>query len=77
VTNARQHGQPPITVAWGHRDRFLWVSVQDLGSYPAPSHTKGLGFGLDLVRRIAKEMGGRLEFSHAPTTFTLWLRGVS
>jgi two-component sensor histidine kinase len=63
ITNAFQHGEPPIEVRLhgGHRIR---LDVDDRG--PGPDG-EGAGFGLRLVRQLVEQaLGGRFELAALP-----------
>jgi len=63
ITNAFQHGEPPIEVRLhgGHRIR---LDVDDRG--PGP-HGEGAGLGLRLVRQLVEQApGGRFELAALP-----------
>ena len=85
LANARIHGSVPITLSLNATKEALAFAVTDAGllriktlaellSSPAEgTHAKGLGFGLKLVDSIARNLGGRLELTNQPTTFSLVL----
>jgi two-component sensor histidine kinase len=63
ITNAFQHGKPPIEVRLhgGHRIR---LDVDDRGSGP---DGEGAGLGLRLVRQVVEQtLGGRFELAALP-----------
>jgi len=63
ITNAFQHGEPPIEVRLhgGHRIR---LDVDDRGSGP---DGEGAGLGLGLVRQVVEQaLGGRFELTALP-----------
>lgn len=85
VDNALEHGAKPVVVRLSCAAQELRIAVQDQGqtafanldqmksAFVKNNASQGLGLGLNLVDRIIKDMGGRLEFSNAPTIFTLIL----
>ncbi len=85
VDNALEHGANPVVVRLASTAHELRIAIQDQGqtafanldqmksAFVKNNASQGLGLGLSLVDRILKDMGGRLEFSNSPTTFTLIL----
>lgn len=85
VDNALEHGAKPIVVRLTNTEQDLRISIEDQGqaafanldqmksAFVKNNASLGLGLGLNLVDRILKDMGGRLEFNNSPTTFTLIL----
>lgn len=84
--NAKQYGVDPVQlkiISKGQAEIGFAVidqgqiELQTLKSFLNPfqrqSREEGLGLGLTLVNRIARQMGGRLEVSSMPTTFCLWM----
>ena len=84
--NAKKYGVAPVQlkiIAKGHKEVGFAVVDQGqialktlrnfLNPFQRQSKEEGLGLGLSLVNRIAKQMGGRLEVSASPTTFCLWM----
>ena len=87
LANARQHGASPIhlsikmttaeTVSISVKDAGHSVSV-DIKKMTEPffkgRNSQGMGLGLNLVKKIVKEMNGQLTFTPNPTIFTLTLK---
>lgn len=86
VENAFNHGTPPVTVTLdccGRQGKWWSIAVTDQGvcefdmldemtrEFAKGNQSKGSGLGLKIVRQIIEEMGGKLEFSKNPTTFTI------
>jgi signal transduction histidine kinase len=85
VRNAVIHGKPPVRATLVVKERMLIFSVEDAGTFDglpgtrfAPfrrgSQSAGLGLGLSLVARKARDLGGKLEVRTRPTIFTFTLR---
>jgi hypothetical protein len=86
IENALHHGAKPIQVAAVWEDEFLKIDVKDNGQIKFNdlediikaegriNSATGLGMGLSIVKRIMKEMNGKLSFSSKPTTFSLLMR---
>jgi two-component sensor histidine kinase len=65
ITNARKHGELPISVRLEQDDRVTRLSVEDAGG-SRPDHFEG-GLGLDLVRRLVEQgLGGKLVLGALP-----------
>ena len=63
ITNAFQHGEPPIEVRL-HGERRIRLDVDDRG--PGPDG-EGAGLGLRLVRQVVEQaLGGRFELAVLP-----------
>jgi two-component sensor histidine kinase len=63
ITNAFQHGEPPIEVRL-HGERRIRLDVDDRG--PGPDG-EGAGLGLRLVRQVVEQaLGGRFELAALP-----------
>lgn len=84
--NAKKYGVAPVQlklIAKAHKEIGFAVVDQGqielktlknfLNPFQRQSKEEGLGLGLSLVNRIARQMGGRLEVSASPTTFCLWM----
>lgn len=77
-------GQRKITCAINRYGEGLLICVRDSGPGIAPEDRErifdhgfstrgaGRGLGLALVRDVVTGVGGRVEVSHNPTTFTVW-----
>ena len=89
VDNALEHGVTPVVVSAKMISQEIHIAVQDQGEVAFDSFdqmksafvknnaSQGLGLGLNLVERIIHDMGGRLEFTKLPTTFTLIIPLIS
>lgn len=86
VENAFYHGKAPVVIKLEASADSLVLSVTDHGHCPYKSLEEllsddreqrpnaGLGMGMSIVQKIMKEMDGKLSYSQAPTTFSLFLR---
>lgn len=89
VDNAIAHGAEPIAVRLARRGGDLIVSVEDGGDSPPVElaeltrpfargpRSRGLGFGLAVVRRLATAMRGQLVYEQRPKRFALVLPVVA
>ena len=85
LKNALAHGQPEVKLEYALEGTWIKIQISDQGECQFSSiseltepflkgkKSKGLGLGLTLVSKIVAEMGGKLEFSNHPTTFTFTL----
>jgi two-component sensor histidine kinase len=65
ITNARKHGELPISVRLEQDERVTRLSVEDAGR-SRPDRFEG-GLGLDLVRRLVEQgLGGQLVLGALP-----------
>ena len=78
LANARSHGRPPVRISGNHRNRHLWIAVEDAGEgVPEPLRARlferfergiageGTGLGLAIAKAYAIAHGGDLR--HVPT----------
>ena len=78
LANARSHGRPPVRISGNHRNRHLWIAVEDAGEgVPEPLRARlferfergiageGTGLGLAIAKAYAVAHGGDLR--HVPT----------
>jgi signal transduction histidine kinase len=85
VDNALAHGAQPIVLQLSCHGNTLALTVQDEGNgselifaqmispFARGQNSEGLGFGLAVVNRLLKAMGGRLRYQAKPTRFTIEL----
>jgi signal transduction histidine kinase len=79
ISNGLQHGISPVVVSWKQQSGSVEITVADRGeelkldprSILKKNRTDGLGIGLAMVDRVARELGGSLEFKSNPTTWIL------
>lgn len=83
VGNAVKYGKAPVEISFSVSEQDLIITVTDQGALDGDprrkdlsASTDGLGIGLGLVDRVTRELGGTLEFSSAPTTWTLNFKKV-
>lgn len=88
LENARMHGKPPVVVRVTDAGKRLKIDVVDAGVLTATpkelarwtqpfvkgSSSRGLGLGLHLVRSVMRRLGGKLEITREPATFSLIFR---
>ncbi|MBK26388.1 MAG: hypothetical protein CME70_20480 [Halobacteriovorax sp.] len=86
VENALTHGLKPITVSLTWKDEYLYVEVSDLGEcdfdnleeltreFVKGNKSSGTGLGLNIVKKVVKEMEGQMLFNPKPTSFTITLK---
>lgn len=72
VENALKHGQKPVRVLIDISESEMCIEVSDAGVFKkrqkkSTSAYLNLGLGLNLVRKILKELGGRLDIQTEPT----------
>ncbi|HDY7702074.1 TPA: DUF3404 domain-containing protein [Vibrio vulnificus] len=90
LSNAKQHGAPPIHLTVSVLSQTLRIEVKDYGEFPSfyqhlfkslsmprSSHSRpskdNMGVGLQLVRRLITQMGGKLVIRRHPTRCILEL----
>ena len=83
LENAKAHGTPPITIKMHENEEFWKVSIEDCGECAFSSieeitsefvkgeKSSGTGLGLNIVKKVLRDMGGQLVFSKNPTKFEL------
>lgn len=81
--NAITHGEKPIQVTLKFEDDELSVEVQDRGvcdfdnldeltrEFVKGNKSSGTGLGLNIVKKVVKEMNGQMLFNPNPTSFTI------
>ncbi len=87
--NALRHGEGPVSVRVSMADGVLVVAVQDAGdstglhlgemgtAFHRGDDSQGLGLGLSIVVKTARDLGGALTHTSRPTIFTLRIPGAS
>lgn len=85
LVNAKNHGATPVQLSAAVRDAALQIEIRDGGvglavplksavqPFVSGAGSNGLGFGLSIVDRVVRGMGGKLVYQPAPTRFTLLL----
>jgi len=83
IENAIDHGSKPIKVTLSHENKVFKVTVEDQGvcqfetledmcrEFAKGKNSSGTGLGLNIVKKVMKEMGGELKFKKNPTRFIL------
>ncbi|MCX4028482.1 DUF3404 domain-containing protein [Endozoicomonas sp. SM1973] len=80
IRNSLEYGKPPIRLLVTHMNKYLVITVQDAGDIPSTylyklirsnHQLRGMGIGLRLVKRIIKQLGGKLKINKCPTRFTI------
>lgn len=83
IENAIDHGKKPIKVILTRENKNLKITVEDQGQcqfdtleemcreFAKGKNSSGTGLGLNIVRKVMKEMGGELKFKKNPTRFIL------
>ncbi|WP_195664238.1 sensor histidine kinase, partial [Vibrio cholerae] len=90
LSNAKQHGVPPIRLTVSVVAQTLRIEVEDCGEFPSfyqrlckrlsrhqdthsRPNTDNMGVGLQLVRKLITQMGGKLVIRRHPTRCILEL----
>lgn len=90
LSNAKQHGAPPIRLTVSVVAQTLRIEVEDCGEFPSfyqrlckrlsrhqdthsRPNTDNMGVGLQLVRKLITQMGGKLVIRRHPTRCILEL----
>jgi len=74
LDNAFRHGHAPVRLHVSWRKGKLTLRVSDTGQFAAGcSRQPGMGLGLTIVKRVIRQLNGRLTQSGPATTFTLEL----
>jgi signal transduction histidine kinase len=83
IENALAHGKSPISVTLTKENKLINITVSDQGicqfdsldemcrEFTKGKNSSGSGLGLNIVRKVIKEMGGDLKFRKNPTRFIL------
>jgi hypothetical protein len=83
ISNAIKYGKPPIIIRVEFKHLNMIVSVEDQGECSITSlrqitgefiregDNKGMGLGLNIVKRAMEGVGGELKYKRSPTTFSL------
>ena len=86
IGNAINHGKPPIKLSFQTVSEYVLISVEDQGSsefnnindltkeFIKGSKSEGSGLGLNIVKKVIKNLGGELSFKTNPTLFTIKLK---
>jgi signal transduction histidine kinase len=86
VENAFKHGEKPVSASVSFENNKLLLSVKDEGvaqfdclekmtdEFVKGNKSSGTGLGLNIVKKVIKEMGGKLKYSNHPTVFTIELK---
>ena len=84
ISNAVQHGQPPVRIGASVREGLVEIAVQDAGAGVPPearrrlferfgTTTGGTGLGLYIVRELARAHGGDAAYRETDAAFVLIL----
>jgi anti-sigma regulatory factor (Ser/Thr protein kinase) len=83
VQNAFAHGKAPVCIRIENFSGKLKLTVQDQGHcefdsllqmtdpFVKGNRSKGMGLGLNIIKRVVEEWGCQISFSPAPTAFSL------
>ncbi len=83
IENAIDHGSKPIKVKLSRENKLFRITVEDQGEcqfetleemcreFAKGKNSSGTGLGLNIVKKVMKEMGGELKFKKNPTRFIL------
>lgn len=80
IRNGLEYGKPPVRLLITNVNKCLVITVQDQGDIPSTylfklirsnHQLRGMGIGLRLVKRISKQLGGKLKINKCPTRFTI------
>jgi hypothetical protein len=83
VDNALTHGEPPVTVKLVRKKNQVVFEVQDQGTcqfeslgimsqeFVKGNKSSGTGLGMNIVKKVSREMGIDLNLSLNPTTFSM------
>ncbi|WP_222937672.1 ATP-binding protein [Spartinivicinus ruber] len=80
IRNSLEYGKPPVRLLITNVNKCLVITVQDEGDIPSTylfqlirtnHQLSGMGIGLRLVKRIIKQLGGKLKINKCPTRFTI------
>ncbi len=83
IENSLAHGKKPIRVTISKENKLVKVTVEDQGicqfdnleemcrEFIKGKNSSGSGLGLNIVKKVMKEMGGELKFKKSPTRFIL------
>lgn len=86
IENAKQHGESPIKVEVNETADEFHITVEDSGvgklgnidlltkEFYKEKHSAGMGLGLNLVSRVLKTLGGRLDIKENPTRFSILIK---
>jgi signal transduction histidine kinase len=86
VKNAFAHGKPPVKIKLKKEEMTVSIEVEDQGEchfeylsemikeFKKSAKSEGSGLGLNIVSKIVKVMGHKLEFSKKPTRFKIVMK---
>lgn len=89
LENAYSHGMPPVKVSLESSGQYIKFIVEDSGSininkrndifspFIKGPNSKGTGLGLNIVKQVAREMGGKIIVNTNPTRFILLIKDRS
>lgn len=88
IENAMTHGIAPVSVRTSLKKDKVCIEVQDsgecqfinlddiTGEFVKGNKSHGTGLGLNIVKKVLKEMGSDFSLSHMPTTFKITLKNA-
>jgi hypothetical protein len=85
VQNAFSHGKAPVAIRLEIMSDCIKLTVEDQGRcefnsllqmtdpFVKGNRSKGMGLGLNIIKRVVEEWGSQISYSSEPTTFSLEL----